>query len=92
MRLVEVGGIELDVHDVGPYRQGDQPIPLAAGMILTVEPGIYIPDAEDVPGAFRGTGIRIEDNVIVTDSGNEVITREVPVDPVEIEGLMRGES
>ena len=82
----------LDVHDVGLYRDGDGPIPLAAGMVTTVEPGVYVPaDAKDVPEVFRGIGIRIEDDVVVTENGCDVITRDVPVDPAEIEAIMAGE-
>jgi Xaa-Pro aminopeptidase len=65
----------LDVHDVGLYREAGEPVPLAPGMVLTVEPGIYIPmDTAEVPERFRGIGIRIEDSVLVTPSGNEVLT------------------
>ncbi|MEX2584573.1 MAG: aminopeptidase P N-terminal domain-containing protein [Gemmatimonadota bacterium] len=84
--------IGLDVHDVGPYRRAGEPIALEPGMVLTIEPGIYIPlSADDVPEHFRGVGVRIEDDVLVTPDGNEVLTRGVPVAPTEIEYLMRGE-
>lgn len=79
----------LDVHDAGPYRRDGDPVVLEPGMVLTVEPGIYIPsDTADVPENFRGIGIRIEDNVVITVTGNEVITRGVPVAPDEIEAVM----
>ena len=79
----------LDVHDVGWYRVGGEPVRLEPGMVLTVEPGIYVPaDAEGVPEALRGIGVRIEDDVAVTAGGHEILTREVPVDPDEIEALV----
>ncbi|HEV2145928.1 MAG TPA: aminopeptidase P N-terminal domain-containing protein [Longimicrobiaceae bacterium] len=80
----------LDVHDVGPYRRaGGEPILLEAGMVLTVEPGIYVPaDAEDAPAELRGVGVRIEDDVIVTADGHEVTTRGVPVAVEEVEALV----
>ncbi len=69
--------IGLDVHDVGLYREQGEPVALAPGMGLTVEPGIYIPiDDEDVSPEFRGIGVRLEDTVIVTEDAPEVITRE----------------
>lgn len=79
----------LDVHDAGPYREPDgTPLALQPGMVLTVEPGLYIPeDAEDVPAELRGIGIRLEDDVLVTEDGHEVLTRGVPVDPDEIERI-----
>lgn len=79
----------LDVHDVGTYRLDGEPRVLAPGMVLTVEPGLYIPDAEDIPDAYRGIGIRIEDDVAVTTTGHEVLTSEVPKEVAEIEALMR---
>ncbi|MGO2146578.1 MULTISPECIES: Xaa-Pro aminopeptidase [Halomonas] len=79
----------LDVHDVGSYRLDEKtPRPLVAGMVLTIEPGLYIPDAEDVPPAYRGIGIRIEDNVVVTDEGYENLTAGVPKGMADIEALM----
>jgi Xaa-Pro aminopeptidase len=79
----------LDVHDVGPYREPDgEPVVLRPGMVLTVEPGLYIPeDAEDVPAELRGIGIRLEDDVLVTEDGHENLTRAVPVDPDEVERI-----
>ena len=62
---------------------------LRAGMVLTIEPGIYVRPAEGVPEAFWNIGIRIEDDAVVTDAGCELITRDVPVDPDAIEALMR---
>ncbi|MCB8890665.1 Xaa-Pro aminopeptidase [Vreelandella malpeensis] len=79
----------LDVHDVGVYRfDEDTARPLAPGMVVTVEPGLYVPEAEDLPHAYRGIGIRIEDNVVVTDTGGEVLTGDVPKQVEEIEALM----
>lgn len=69
----------MDVHDVGAYNVGGAPRPLEPGMVLTVEPGLYFsPRHEGVPDAYRGIGIRIEDDVLVTESGNEILTSRVP--------------
>lgn len=57
-------------------------------MVLTVEPGLYIPDETDIPVAYRGIGIRIEDNVVVTNQGHEVLTDQVPKRVADIEALM----
>jgi len=77
----------LDVHDVGLYKDGDgNSRPLEEGMILTVEPGLYIPaDDETVPERFRGMGIRIEDDVLVTAAGHENLTAAIPKTIAEIE-------
>ena len=63
---------------------------LKAGMVLTIEPGIYVRPAEGVPEQFHHIGIRIEDDAVVTEAGCELITRGVPVKADEIEALMRG--
>ena len=79
----------LDVHDVGDYRVGDEWRVLEPGMVMTVEPGIYVaPDNRKVPARWRGIGIRIEDNVAVTAQGCEVLTDGVPKTAEEIEALM----
>ncbi len=78
----------LDVHDVGKYKENGQDIALKAGMVLTVEPGLYIPNELDIPEAYRGIGIRIEDNILITDEGNKVLTANVPKTVEDIEALM----
>jgi len=82
----------LDVHDAGRYftDQGAKSSkPFAPGMVLTVEPGLYIPpDDKSAPAKYRGIGIRIEDDVLVTSDGNRNLTEKVPKDPDEIEALM----
>ena len=79
----------MDVHDVGDYKIGDEWRVLEPGMVLTVEPGIYIPvGARGVPKRFQGIGVRIEDDVVVTRTGAEVLTEEAPKDPDELEALM----
>src|SRR5690606_9433617 len=67
-----------DVHDVGPYHDGENPIPLAPGMVFTIEPGLYIPkSATDVPEEYRGIGVRIEDDILVTADGYRNLTAGV---------------
>jgi len=79
----------LDVHDVGDYKVGEQWRVLEPGMVMTVEPGIYIPaGTRGVPKRYWNCGIRIEDDVVVTAGGCEVFTADVPGDPGEIEALM----
>lgn len=80
----------LDVHDVGDARRGDKTTPFKPGMVLTVEPGLYIPaDADDVDSKWRGIGIRIEDDVVVTADGHENLTVAVPKTVAEIEAWMQ---
>ncbi|MBW7901101.1 MAG: aminopeptidase P N-terminal domain-containing protein [Rhodocyclaceae bacterium] len=84
----------LDVHDAGDYkeqREGGEWIRLAPGMTLTVEPGLYVRPAADVPAALHGIGIRIEDDVVVTADGGEVYT-DAPKTVAEIEEVMREET
>jgi Xaa-Pro aminopeptidase len=81
--------IGLDVHDVGDYRVDGQPRELEPGMVMTVEPGVYVaPDAKGVDKRWRGIGIRIEDEVVVTRKGPQILTEDVPKDPDEIERVM----
>jgi Xaa-Pro aminopeptidase len=79
----------LDVHDVGEYKVGGAWRVLEVGMTLTVEPGIYIsPDNLNVAKKWRGIGVRIEDDVVVTRHGCEILTSGVPKTVDEIEALM----
>ncbi len=79
----------LDVHDVGTYVEGGTSIRLEPGMVLTIEPGLYIPaTVEKGPRALRGIGIRTEDDVLVTAAGHEVLTGELPADAEGIETLL----
>lgn len=82
----------MDVHDAGRYftdQTAKNSRPFAPGMVLTVEPGLYIPpDDKSAPAKYRGIGIRIEDDVVVTQNGNLNLTAKVPKDPDEIESLM----
>jgi len=74
---------------VGEYKVGDEWRVLETGMVMTIEPGLYIaPDCEEVDAKWRGIGIRIEDDVIVTETGYEVMTAGVPKEVSEIEDLM----
>ena len=79
----------LDVHDAGDYKREGNWRPLAPGMVLTVEPGLYIRAASDVPEHLRNIGIRIEDDVLVTGAGCEVLTAEAPKAAADVEALMR---
>ena len=88
----------MDVHDVGSYREPLDTVTsgsekpwrvLKPGMVLTIEPGLYIRPADDVDERFWNIGIRIEDDAVVNDSGCELISRGVPVKADEIEALMK---
>jgi len=78
----------LDVHDVGNYREAGESIALRPGMVLTVEPGLYIaPDAK-APARFRGIGVRIEDDILVTRDGYENLSAAIPSKADELEAIV----
>lgn len=79
-----------DVHDVGPYFDGAKSVKLKPGMVITIEPGLYFPEADPTPKELRGIGVRIEDDVLVTEKGNRVLTDGLPKEPGDIEDLMAG--
>lgn len=80
----------MDVHDAGFYHQAGESRRLQPGMVITVEPGLYISkDAEDIPDKYRGIGIRIEDDVLVTENGSRVLSQAAPKQVEEIEELIR---
>lgn len=79
----------IDVHDVGVYYQDKKSRPLEPGVVMTVEPGIYVaPDTKNVPEKYLGIGVRIEDDVLCTNNGPRVLTSKVPKQAEEIEALM----
>ena len=81
--------IGIDVHDVGRYYLGQESRPLEPGVVMTVEPGLYIsPNTKDVPEQYLGIGVRIEDDVLCTNNGPRVLTNKVPKQAEEIEELM----
>jgi len=80
----------MDVHDCGTVPKSR---PLVAGNVITVEPGVYIPNTnKSVPEEFRGIGIRIEDDILITDSGCDVLTASCPKSPQEIENIVQASS
>ena len=82
----------LDVHDVGAYFKDGDSRPLEPGMVLTIEPGIYVAeDDQDAPAAYRGIGIRIEDDVLVTPGGNLVLTAAAPKSISDVEAAVSGQ-
>ena len=78
----------LDVHDAGDYMEDEEFMKFKPGMVTTIEPGIYISSSMDVDDKWKGIGVRIEDDILVTKDGNENLTSKVPSDPSEIESLM----
>ena len=81
----------MDVHDVGDYKVGEEWRVFEPGMVLTVEPGIYIPaGTKGVPRRWWNIGVRIEDDVAVTADGCEILTAGLPRTPAEIERVMAG--
>jgi Xaa-Pro aminopeptidase len=79
----------LDVHDTGDYKRAGKWRSLAPGMVLTVEPGLYIRADDDIPAPLRGIGIRIEDDALVTPTGCEIITAEAPKRVADLEALKK---
>jgi len=79
----------LDVHDVGDYKKDEKERPFEAGMVLTIEPGLYVSLDAQAPEQYKGIGIRIEDNLLVTEQGHENLTLSVPKSISEIEALMQ---
>jgi Xaa-Pro aminopeptidase len=78
----------MDVHDVGSYKRDGAWRPFEPGMVLTVEPGLYLSESDAIPSPYRKTGIRIEDDVLITETGNEILSAAAPKDPDAIESLM----
>ncbi len=78
----------MDVHDVGDYKVGDEWRFLEPGMVMTVEPGIYIPASRKLPARWRNIGVRIEDDVAVTSKGPDVLSKGLAKEPDEVEKLM----
>ena len=79
----------MDVHDAGRYQVDGKSRPLPPGVVITVEPGLYIAeDAENIPPQYRGIGVRIEDDVLVNPEGRRVLSAKVPKGIEEIEKLM----
>ena len=78
----------MDVHDVGDYKVDDEWRVLEPGMVITVEPGIYVSEADDIDKKWWNIGIRIEDDVMVTRDGHDVLSDGVPKQPDEVEALM----
>jgi Xaa-Pro aminopeptidase len=79
----------LDVHDCGEYKIDGDWRPLKPGMVLTIEPGFYIREADDIPQDFWNIGVRIEDDVLVTEKGCDILSSGVPKTTADIEALMR---
>ena len=97
----------MDVHDVGAYFVQQDPVepaqgdrqgaveraarPLASGMVLTIEPGLYVaPDDEQAPAALRGIGVRIEDDILITEDGHEELTAAIPKHIDDVQRACRG--
>ena len=78
----------MDVHDVGDYKVGDEWRLLEPGMVMTVEPGIYLAGSRKIPARYRNIGIRIEDDVVVTRKGADVLSKGLAKEPDDVEALM----
>ena len=78
----------MDVHDVGFYSEGGASRLLAPGMVLTIEPGLYVAEDAAAPPEYRGLGVRIEDDILVTEDGHENLTADVPKSVGDLESLV----
>ncbi|MDQ6824955.1 MAG: M24 family metallopeptidase, partial [Candidatus Eremiobacteraeota bacterium] len=78
----------MDTHDVGSYRVNGQWRPLEPGMVVTIEPGLYIPNEPDVNERFRGISVRVEDDALITSDGCEILTSDAPKRIGDVEKLM----
>jgi Xaa-Pro aminopeptidase len=78
----------MDVHDVGDYHLHKRPRPLEPGFVLTVEPGLYVAEGSACDPRWHGIGIRIEDDVLVTEAGHQVLTEAIPKTVAELEQLL----
>ncbi|MBE2894826.1 Xaa-Pro aminopeptidase [Spirabiliibacterium falconis] len=78
----------LDVHDVGDYGT-ERDRTFEPNMVLTVEPGLYLSEKLDIPEKYKGIGVRIEDNILITETGNKILTAAVPKEPDDIERIMQ---
>lgn len=78
----------LDVHDVGDYKINGKDRPLKPGMVITIEPGIYLSEDAEIPAQYQGIGVRIEDDVVITATGVDILTADVPKRIEDIEALM----
>jgi Xaa-Pro aminopeptidase len=79
----------MDVHDVGRYHVSDESRRVEPGMVMTIEPGLYIaPETKDIPGKYLGIGVRIEDDVLITSDGHRVLSDKAPKQVEEIEEFM----
>lgn len=78
----------MDVHDVGAYFHDGHARPLEAGFVLTIEPGLYVAEDAECDPKWRGIGVRIEDDILVTVDGHENLTASIPKDPAEVERIL----
>jgi len=83
--------IGIDVHDVGTYKKDDYEKTFVSGMVITVEPGIYINNDDKINPIYRNIGVRIEDDVLVTNDGNKVLTESLVKEIKDIELIMNNQ-
>ena len=79
----------MDVHDVGFSKNGNDPVPFQANMVHTIEPGLYVPVTDDsAPKELRGLGVRIEDDILISEKGPVNLTQDVPKEIKELEAII----